>query len=74
MHAGDDPAFRSQATLDRIERAASRLVRQQLERACDIVKTQRAGIDRLVDALLERDTLVGSEITACFEALTTLEH
>jgi cell division protease FtsH len=67
VHPGDDPALRSPATLDRIERAASRLVRKQLERACAIVTEKRQGIDRLVAALLERDTLVGPEIKACFE-------
>jgi hypothetical protein len=41
-------------------------VRQQLERACPIVSERRAGIERLVAQLLERDTLVGSEIRACF--------
>jgi cell division protease FtsH len=67
VHPGDDPALRSPATLDRIEQAASDLVRVQLERACAIVAEQRRGIDRLVEALLERDTLVGPEIRACFE-------
>ena len=37
VHAGDDPACAARATLDRIERAARRLVKQQLRRACDIV-------------------------------------
>ena len=46
---------------------ASRLVRQQLERACAIVNERRAGIERLVEQLLERDTLVGPEIRACFD-------
>jgi cell division protease FtsH len=67
VHPGDDPALRSPATLDRIEMAASELVRAQLQRACDIVTEQRAGIERLVAALLERDTLVGPEIRACFD-------
>jgi len=66
VHTGDDPSQRSQQTLDRIERAASRLVRRQLRRACDIVAERRAGIERLVAALLERDTLGAAEIRACF--------
>jgi cell division protease FtsH len=70
VHPGDDPSLRSPATLNRIERAAIKLVREQLERACDIVTAQREGIDRLVEALLERDTLVGPEIRACFESST----
>ena len=67
VHPGDDPGQRSPATLDRIERAASRLVRRQLRRACDIVSERRAEIERLVAALLERDTLGSAEIKACFE-------
>jgi cell division protease FtsH len=67
VHPGDDPALRSPATLDRVERAASRLVRDQLERACAIVAAERQGIERLVEALLARDTLVGPEIRACFD-------
>jgi cell division protease FtsH len=68
VHTGDDPAQRSPATLDRIERAASRLVRRQLRRACDIVTERRPAIDRLVTALLERDTLGSAEIKECFAA------
>jgi cell division protease FtsH len=66
VHAGDDPSQRSPATLDRIERVASRLVRRQLKRACDIVQESRPGIERLVAELLERDTLGAAEIRACF--------
>jgi cell division protease FtsH len=68
VHSGDDPSKRSPATLDRIERAASRLVRRQLRRACDIVRERRPGIERLVADLLENDTLGAAEIRACFEA------
>ena len=67
VHVGDDPSMRSPETVDRIERAARRLVKQQLRRACDIVTERRAGIERLVGQLLEQDTLVGPEIAACFE-------
>jgi cell division protease FtsH len=66
VHSGDDPSQRSAASLDRIERVASRLVRSQLRRACDIVRDRRAGIERLVAELLERDTLGAAEIRACF--------
>jgi len=67
VHAGEDGSRTSQVTLDRIEKAASRLVRKQLARACAIVTAERAGIEKLVAQLLERDTLSGSEIRACFE-------
>jgi cell division protease FtsH len=68
VHPGDDPSHRSPATLDRIERAASRLVRRQLRRACDIVRERRPSIERLVSELLENDTLGAAEIRACFES------
>jgi cell division protease FtsH len=74
VHSGDDPAQRSPATLDRIERAASRLVRRQLRRACDIVSERRAEIERLVAALLERDTLGSAEIKACFAPAPATEE
>jgi cell division protease FtsH len=67
VHSGDDPSQRSPQSLDRIERAASRLVRRQLRRACDVVCERRAGIERLVTELLQRDTLGAAEIRACFE-------
>jgi cell division protease FtsH len=68
VHVGEDPMLRSHATVDRIERAANRLVRRQLRRACDIVRERRAAIDKLVEGLLERDTLGAEEIRACFAA------
>jgi cell division protease FtsH len=58
----------SQALLDRVEETSRRLLDDQLTRARAIVRERRAGIDRLVGALLERDTLGGEEIRSCFEA------
>jgi len=72
VHAGDDPSQRSPATLDRIERTASRLVRRQLRRACGIVEARRTAIQRLVAELLERDTLGAAEIRACFEPVAEI--
>jgi ATP-dependent Zn protease len=66
VHLGDDLSQRSAQTVDRIERVASRLVRRQLRRACDIVRERRPSIERLVTELLERDTLGAAEIRACF--------
>ena len=63
MGTGDGPVYS-------FGRAATKLVREQLERACDIVSAQRECIDRLVDALLERDTLLGPEIRDCFDSST----
>ena len=56
----------SQALLDRVEEASRRMLDEQLARARKIVGDRRAGIDRLVGALLERDTLGAEEIRACF--------
>jgi cell division protease FtsH len=67
VHAGTDPAHRSAAAIDRIERAAEELIKGQLERACAIVEAKRTGIERLVRELLDRETLVGQEIVRCFE-------
>ena len=67
VHAGTDPSHRSAAAIDRIERAAEELIKGQLERACAIVEAKRAGIERLVRELLDRETLVGQEIVRCFE-------
>ncbi len=61
-----DVTARSQALLDRVEQVTQRLLEDQLARAQRIVAERRAEIGRLVDALLERDTLGGEEILACF--------
>jgi cell division protease FtsH len=61
-----DATSRSQALLDRVEEVTQRLLEEQLARAQRIVAERRAEITQLVDALLERDTLDGEEILACF--------
>jgi cell division protease FtsH len=61
-----DTATRSQALLDRVEEVTRRLLEEQLARARRLVAERRAEIARLVDALLDRDTLDGGEIAACF--------
>jgi cell division protease FtsH len=66
IHVSEDPTLRSPAVLDAIEKTTTELVKEQLTRACDVVRERRSSIDRLVAELLERDTLVGTEIRACF--------
>jgi cell division protease FtsH len=61
-----DATSRSQALLDRVEHVTSRLLEEQLARAQRIVVERRAEITRLVEGLLERDTLDAVEILACF--------
>ena len=66
IHLSEDGQARSQTLLDRIEDAARTIVDQQLARACQIVEDRRTEIQRLVDQLLEFDTLDAAQIRACF--------
>jgi cell division protease FtsH len=68
IHLSEDGHARSQALLDRIEDASRAIVDAQLARACGIVEAHEAEIQRLVDRLLELDTLDASQIRACFPA------
>ena len=67
IHLGkaDDP--HSQALLDRIEHATSEIINTQMERACEMVDAGRPAIARLVEGLMDRDTLEAEEIQDCFE-------
>lgn len=67
IHLGraDDP--HSQALLDRIEHATSEIINAQMKRACEMVDASRPAIARLVEGLMERDTLEAEEIRVCFE-------
>jgi cell division protease FtsH len=47
----------SDATVHQIEREANRLVSEALTEATDTIRTQRALVDRLIQALLTRETL-----------------
>ncbi len=63
----------SQALLDRVEETSRRMLEDQLTRARNIVRAHRAGIDRLVSALLERDTIGAEEIRGCFAPAVAAE-
>lgn len=67
IHLGPGDQQRSQTLLDKIEEATNDLINTQLERACAIVTAERESIGRLVELLMERDTLDADEILACFE-------
>jgi cell division protease FtsH len=56
----------SQALMDRVEEATRLLLERELTRAREIVRARRVAIDRLVNELLERETLDAAEIEACF--------
>ena len=66
IHLGKPDEPRSQALLDRIEKATSEIVNSQMKRACDAVTERRAAILLLVDGLMRRDTLDSEEILNCF--------
>jgi cell division protease FtsH len=67
IHLGQSDQPHSQSLLDKIEEATSEIINHQLERACEIVTAERESIGRLVDLLIERDTLDAQEIRACFQ-------
>jgi len=67
IHLGQPDQQRSQSLLDKVEEATTELINEQLERACTIVSAERESIGRLVEMLMERDTLDAEEIASCFK-------
>ena len=67
IHLGNNDQPHSQGLLDRIEEATNELINAQLERACAVVTAERDSIGRLVEMLMERDTLDAEEIASCFQ-------
>jgi len=70
IHLGQSDQPHSQHLLDRIEDATNDIINHQLERACEIVSAERESIGRLVELLMERDTLDAEEILGCFKSKT----
>jgi cell division protease FtsH len=68
IHLGQADQPISQNLLDRIEEATNDLINAQLERACAIVTAEKESIGRLVELLMERDTLDAEEILSCFSS------
>ena len=66
IHLGQPDQPHSQTLLDRVEEATNELMNEQLERACAVVSAERESIGRLVELLMERDTLDAEEIAGCF--------
>jgi cell division protease FtsH len=64
---GKNDEQRSQSLLDRVEEATNNIVLTQLDRACAVVTAKKESIDRLVELLMERDTLEAHEIRFCFK-------
>jgi len=57
----------STSLLDRADEASKDIINAQLGRACEIVLRDRESIARLVELLLERDTVEADDIKNCFE-------
>lgn len=70
IHLGQPDSPHSQSLLDKVEDATNELMNAQLERACEIVNAERESIGRLVELLMERDTLDADEILSCFRRET----
>lgn len=66
IHLGKPEDPHSQALLDRIEHATGDIINAQMKRACEVVSSSREDIARLVEGLMERDTLDSEEIKECF--------
>src|SRR5437763_5040518 len=58
----------SPSLLNRADEATNEIISTQLERACEVVTTERDSIARLVELLLERDTVEAHEIQMCFSS------
>ena len=61
----------SQGLLDRVEEAVNTIINTQLAKACDVVTTRQQSIARLVELLLEHDTVEADGIERCFAANET---
>jgi len=70
IHLGQPDQQRSQSLLDKVEEATNEMINEQLERACAIVTAEQESIGRLVELLMERDTLDADEILGCFKRET----
>jgi cell division protease FtsH len=64
----DSQGQRGEQLLDRVEETTRQLLETQLERARGIVRGHRFAIARLVDQLLEHETLGAEAIRDCFQA------
>jgi cell division protease FtsH len=67
IHLGSSETAHSQALLDRVEDATNAIIDTQLKRACDLVRTSQEGIAKLVEQLMDCDTLDADEILECFK-------
>ena len=69
IYLGDSRTdFQSQGLLDRVDDATNQIINAQLIRAREVVTSQQDSIARLVELLLERDTVEADDIRHCFES------
>ena len=66
IYVGEKSQDQSQSLLDRVDEATNAIINQQLKRACEVVTAERDSIARLVELLLEHDTVEAEEIKQCF--------
>src|SRR5213079_3522475 len=67
IYLGDSQSeFQSQSLLDRADDASNQIINAQLLRAREVVTSQQDSIARLVELLLERDTVEADDIRHCF--------
>ncbi|MDX6612447.1 MAG: cell division protease FtsH [Blastocatellia bacterium] len=66
IHLGKPDEQRSQALLDRVEKATSEIMNFQMKRAADAVRESRSSIEKLVVELMEHDTVDADGISRCF--------
>jgi cell division protease FtsH len=66
IHLGKPEDPHSQTLLDRVEQATNDIINVQMQRACAVVDESRDCIHRLVEGLMERDTLDSDEINQSF--------
>jgi cell division protease FtsH len=63
----------SQGLLDRVEEAVNAIINTQLAKACEVVTASQDSIARLVELLLEHDTVEADGIGRCFATEQTTQ-
>src|SRR6185295_6324717 len=63
----------SQNLLDRVEEAVNEIISTQLAKACEVVTASKGSIARLVELLIEFDTVDADGIGECFAAEESIQ-
>jgi cell division protease FtsH len=66
IYLGEKADNQSPTLLDRADDATNDIINAQLKRACEVVNSERESIARLVDLLLQHDTVEAENINKCF--------